>query len=165
MTSSNGQPRDTVDKIFQVILAGACISLVAACGEELPPPQPPPHFHAPRSVWVFFAPGSFVPTPGSLRVLSMELSNPWPPAKFALQQDNPRKICVYGHADRTGSEVENERLSMQRAEWVANYLSEAGVQKERLIVRGFGSSRPIVPTLPNTPEPQNRRAEILWIDC
>lgn len=140
----------------------SCVALVAACSDRPIPPMPL-HIHYLSSSVVFFAPGSIGPTDETMKALKGSFSSP--PAKAALEPDNRGKTFVQGHADNTGSEAANQHLSLRRAEWIAKYLSEPGVQNDRLVVQGFGSSRLVVLTLPNTPEPQNRRVEIFWVNC
>lgn len=47
-------------------------------------------------------------------------------------------IDVYGYTDSTGSDAFNQRLSEQRAQAVANYLSARGVSAARIRSQGFG---------------------------
>jgi len=77
-----------------------------------------------------------------------------------------RDIAVEGHADAVGSQQYNLNLSQRRADSVARELVFSGVQKERIVVRNFGETRPIAPnTKPDgTDNPEgrarNRRVEI-----
>lgn len=71
------------------------------------------------------------------------------------------RIDVGGHADRTGTEAYNMRLSLKRAENVAAELVRLGVPKNIIDIKAYGDTRPLVPTGPNTREPQNRRVEIV----
>lgn len=52
-------------------------------------------------------------------------------------------IAIEGHTDSRGDDAYNRRLSEQRAETVAAYLSTRGVSEDRLRTRGFGESRPV----------------------
>lgn len=49
-------------------------------------------------------------------------------------------IDVYGYTDSTGSDAFNQRLSEQRAQAVANYLSSRGVSAARIRSQGFGEN-------------------------
>ncbi len=49
-------------------------------------------------------------------------------------------VDVYGYTDSTGSEDFNQRLSEQRAQAVANYLTSRGVANSRLRWQGFGEN-------------------------
>lgn len=71
-------------------------------------------------------------------------------------------IDVFGFTDTTGSPATNQRLSEQRAQAVADYLTARGVARSRVETRGFGEDRAYlrVPTGDNVDEPRNRRVEI-----
>ena len=71
------------------------------------------------------------------------------------------RIEVGGHADRTGTAVYNQGLSMRRAQNVAAELVRLGVARNAIDINAYGDTRPLVATGPNTREPQNRRVEIV----
>ncbi len=71
------------------------------------------------------------------------------------------KIEVSGYADRTGTAAYNQALSLRRANNVAAELVRLGVPKTEISIAAYGDTRPLVPTAPNTREPQNRRVEIV----
>jgi outer membrane protein OmpA-like peptidoglycan-associated protein len=52
-------------------------------------------------------------------------------------------IEIDGHTDASGSDELNQRLSEQRAESVANYLVENGIERSRLRTKGLGEKAPI----------------------
>lgn len=58
-------------------------------------------------------------------------------------------IVVDGHADATGSDDKNLRLSRQRAAFIGATLEAAGAPKARVTVRAFGSYWPADETPPN----------------
>lgn len=70
------------------------------------------------------------------------------------------RLILAGHADRSGPEPYNERLSERRARAVAGYLAEKGVPMEAMQLEWYGERRPRVPTADGVREPQNRRVEI-----
>jgi outer membrane protein OmpA-like peptidoglycan-associated protein len=69
-------------------------------------------------------------------------------------------IDVYGHTDPSGGDAINVPLSKNRAESVASYLSQQGVNRARIATQGFGSSQPIADNGTETGRAQNRRVEI-----
>ena len=71
------------------------------------------------------------------------------------------RIEVSGHADRTGTAVYNQRLSVRRAEAVAGELVRRGITRDQITIQGFGFDRPLVATAQGVREPQNRRVEIV----
>lgn len=52
-------------------------------------------------------------------------------------------VEISGHTDAAGSDELNQRLSQKRAEAVAAYLVQTGIDKTRLRTIGFGESKPI----------------------
>ena len=70
-------------------------------------------------------------------------------------------VRVVGHADRTGPEGYNLRLSLKRAEGVRAYLAEQGVAMERMDVSGKGESEPLVSNRTRAGRAVNRRVEFL----
>ena len=73
---------------------------------------------------------------------------------------NATSIAVVGHADRSGSDAYNLRLSERRAKAVADALVGLGVAQTKLTVDWKGESQPAVPTPDGVKEPLNRRATI-----
>lgn len=71
-------------------------------------------------------------------------------------------IDVYGHTDPSGGDAINIPLSQNRAQAVANYLVQRGVQRERIATQGFGSSQPLAGNTNRTEAERaaNRRVEI-----
>jgi len=68
-------------------------------------------------------------------------------------------ISVTGHTDNTGNEASNRALSKARAESVVAYLSERGIEKERLSATGAGSDTPIASNEDAAGRQANRRIE------
>lgn len=69
---------------------------------------------------------------------------------------------IEGHTDTVGAAGYNRELSERRAETVAGYLeAHYGVQAARLQMVGLGFDQPAVATPPDTPEPRNRRVQIV----
>lgn len=64
-----------------------------------------------------------------------------------LLRKNPSiAIELSSHCDYRGTAEYNEKLSQRRAESVVNYLITHGIQKERVVARGYGKKRPKVIT-------------------
>jgi len=90
---------------------------------------------------------------------------------FELMKANKSlKAEVNGHTDHIGPAEYNDKLSLRRANAVADYLKSKGISADRLIINGFGESRPISPNIrpDGTDNPtgrkKNRRTEIRLID-
>lgn len=68
-------------------------------------------------------------------------------------------IEAAGHTDSDGSDGANLALSEARAKAVAAYLIAHGVPAERLVVAGYGETRPIFPNDTAENKAKNRRIE------
>ena len=73
----------------------------------------------------------------------------------------PTEIAVYGHADASGTERRNDKLSEDRARLVADMLRRSDPAFDEIDVQSFGDRVPAVPTEGRVPEPRNRRAEVV----
>jgi len=71
------------------------------------------------------------------------------------------KINIEGHTDSDGSEDYNQRLSEARANLVVAYLSENGVERNRMTATGVGETRPIGDNSTDAGKAQNRRIEFI----
>jgi len=60
-----------------------------------------------------------------------------------LKGANVQQIAAIGHADRIGSEDYNQQLSEKRAEAVKQYLSQKGVEQNKVRSEGRGESEPV----------------------
>lgn len=66
-------------------------------------------------------------------------------------------ILIEGHTDNTGTIAQNNLLSQQRADAIANYLIQKGVHSNRIQAKGLGASKPIADNLTPTGRAKNRR--------
>lgn len=72
------------------------------------------------------------------------------------------RFRIEGHTDTVGSPALNKTLSERRAEAVVSYLtSKFNVQPSRLEPVGMGEQGLLVQTPPQTPEPRNRRVQVV----
>ena len=69
-------------------------------------------------------------------------------------------LDIDGHTDNTGSAEYNQQLSERRAVSVGRYLNSRQVDARRLLVVGFGETRPIASNDTNSGRAANRRVEI-----
>lgn len=70
------------------------------------------------------------------------------------------RVAITGHTDASGDEVWNRRLSLARAQAVADYLVRGGIEPARLTVAGAGSSSPVADNDTARGRSKNRRIEI-----
>ncbi|MBL7849594.1 MAG: OmpA family protein [Cyclobacteriaceae bacterium] len=74
------------------------------------------------------------------------------------------EVRITGHTDNTGEERHNVALSTRRAEAVAEYLREQGVDFDHISFEGMGSSVPIADNRSSEGRKKNRRVEVLITD-
>lgn len=79
----------------------------------------------------------------------------------ALHAAGINQLRVEGHTDDQGRETYNEQLSLRRARVVAQVLAEAGIPADRMVVQGFGFSRPVVKNASEAARKENRRVAIV----
>ena len=77
------------------------------------------------------------------------------------QREGMIEFSVTGHADRAGSEDYNVRLSLRRANAVADALVAKGILPQNISVAGRGEADNAVPTADGVAEQGNRRVEIV----
>lgn len=79
---------------------------------------------------------------------------------LVLKEFDKTVVDVAGHTDSTGSDAINNPLSQRRASSVASYLQAQGVNAQRFLINGYGSSRPVASNDTPAGRAQNRRVEI-----
>ena len=77
------------------------------------------------------------------------------------QGANVDQIMLTGHADRIGSEDYNQQLSEERAQAVADYLAQKGVDSGKVQVEGKGKSEPLTGNECSRLGPENNRNQKL----
>ena len=66
-----------------------------------------------------------------------------------------------GHTDTVGSGEDNDRLSIQRAEEVLNWLVSQGFDRSLMLASGRGERDPKDPSIDNFSSAINRRVEVI----
>ncbi|HNM02128.1 MAG TPA: OmpA family protein [Leptospiraceae bacterium] len=74
-----------------------------------------------------------------------------------LSSEKSLKLEVQGHTSTGKSEEFNVDLSSRRAASVVKYLTELGIDRERLVSRGYGSSKPAASNTDEAGRQKNRR--------
>lgn len=136
----------------------------AAKVEVEPPAEPPePMVEAqqqdadkviPRLYMVFFEFDRAEITPEARRVIGTAAMN--------ARSVKLTRIVVTGHADRSGPDSYNMKLSLRRAESVKSELVTQGISDGDIKVVAKGERDPLVQTPDDVREPQNRRVEIVY---
>ncbi|MGA0558200.1 OmpA family protein [Larkinella sp. VNQ87] len=83
-------------------------------------------------------------------------------AKLAetLKKYDDTEVLIEGHADNTGSDEHNLKLSERRAKTVAKLLQSEGIKGNRIVEKGYGESQPIADNTTSSGRQQNRRVEV-----
>lgn len=102
---------------------------------------------------IFFATGSFE----LLDESNVELKK-----LISFLEKNPSlKIQINGYTDNVGSDVDNQKLSENRAKSVYQYLIDKGIKNDRLAYKGFGEAEPIDTNDTEEGRANNRRTEFI----
>jgi outer membrane protein OmpA-like peptidoglycan-associated protein len=70
-------------------------------------------------------------------------------------------IEVQGHADMSGPEDFNQRLSQGRADAVRRWLTKRGIPAKKLISKGYGSTMPVASNDTEEGRQRNRRVQFI----
>ena len=75
-----------------------------------------------------------------------------------LMKDNPNiRVEIAGHTDSVGTKGYNKKLSQERAQSVANWLIENGIDRNRIVAKGYGEEKPIADNGTEEGRAKNRR--------
>jgi peptidoglycan-associated lipoprotein len=81
-------------------------------------------------------------------------------ANAKLMRDNPGlSVSVDGHCDERGTVEYNQALGQKRAETVAQYLADQGIEMSRMRVISYGKERPADEGHDESAWAKNRRVE------
>ena len=69
-------------------------------------------------------------------------------------------VMITGHADTTGTDRINDKLSLDRAEVVKTWLARRGIERSRMSTQGKGSREPVASNSTADGRARNRRVEI-----
>ncbi len=92
-------------------------------------------------------------------------SFPYLDALSEFLRANPTvKFEITGHTDLQGDDTLNDRLSLERAQAVRDYLVGRGLDGNRFTVRGAGKREPLIPRMGEEFDARNRRTEFKVLD-
>ncbi|MBK9270312.1 MAG: OmpA family protein [Saprospiraceae bacterium] len=80
-----------------------------------------------------------------------------------LQKFPETMVSIEGHADSKGDSMKNQILSEKRAQVCRDFLLSNNISVERVMSRGFGSSKPIADNATAAGRKLNRRTEFYLI--
>ncbi len=78
-----------------------------------------------------------------------------------LQENTAMKIRLEGHTDNVGDPEKNKRLSIERAYNMREYLIGKGMAGNRILIKGYGDTKPIADNSTEEGRKQNRRVEFV----
>jgi outer membrane protein OmpA-like peptidoglycan-associated protein len=116
----------------------------AALLTTLPPPA--------KSFTLYFDEGTVTPTAESQSVLTA--------LRAEIASRSGPQVEVTGHTDTVGSEEDNDRLSIQRAEEVLSWLAGQGFDRSLMLASGRGERDLKEPSIDNFSSATNRRVEV-----
>lgn len=82
-----------------------------------------------------------------------------------LQLNPKRVVRIEGYTDNVGDKQENLQLSKDRAQSVADVLTDLGIDDKRIQVQGYGDQFPVNANASERGRAQNRRVEIVFSDA
>jgi outer membrane protein OmpA-like peptidoglycan-associated protein len=85
-------------------------------------------------------------------------------ADVLLRNPRIKKVEVQGHTDGTGTPAHNMTLSDDRASSVVAWLTAHGIAADRLVAKGYGDTKPIVPNVTELNKQRNRRVQFIIVE-
>lgn len=79
----------------------------------------------------------------------------------ALLKVDITHMRVEGHTDNVGDAAYNNKLSLARANIVADAMAAAGVPRANIIARGLGMSKPVASNSTKDGQAENRRVSVI----
>lgn len=108
---------------------------------------------AAKSFTLYFDQGTTTPTAESQSVLTA--------LRAEIASRSGPQVEVTGHTDTVGSGDDNDRLSLQRAEEVLNWLAGQGIDRSLMLASGRGERDLKEPSIDNFSSATNRRVEVI----
>lgn len=102
---------------------------------------------------IFFDTNKYNLLPASIRELKLLID--------FLNQNESVNIEIQGHTDNVGDDKLNEKLSLNRANAVYEYLLQNSIDTKRLTFKGFGANKPIADNKTEIGRKNNRRTSFV----
>jgi outer membrane protein OmpA-like peptidoglycan-associated protein len=118
-----------------------------------PPAPPPPAPKAPPEFGpIYFEPSKTNITPAAAKELDRN--------GMILKENPDIQVEIGGHTDSTGSEKANQKISEKRAQSAKKYIQDKfSISGNRMVVKGYGSKKPIADNKTKEGRAKNRRVE------
>jgi OOP family OmpA-OmpF porin len=126
---------------------GAATEPVAPAKE----PEAGEHVLFPASKWSFV---DIVKPPGDKLVVAIQ---------HALSSAEVDHVEVQGHTDDSREDAGSDQISLRRAETVRGWLIVKGVPADKLVAKGYGSTRPIADNRQSQGRDKNRRVQFVLV--
>jgi len=144
-------------------------------GSEIPEEQRPDPFiikHAKNDV-IFNDDGKVLDEDGNIKLIRLDVKFDFD--KYNIKDEYKSKIneaviflkkhkrliaTIEGHTDSKGTYAYNYNLSQLRAKKVALALGSMGIDKDRMVTKGFGETVPVASNKSEEGRAQNRRVDI-----
>jgi OmpA-OmpF porin, OOP family len=81
-----------------------------------------------------------------------------------LKNNSAIRVEIGGHTDNVGAAAYNLQLSEKRAQSVADYFVQHGIELNRITQKGYGASQPVLPNDSEINRQANRRIEFKIIN-
>lgn len=81
-----------------------------------------------------------------------------------LTKNSSIRIEISGHTDNVGKAALNLKLSQSRAQSVADYVVTKGIDKSRVVAKGYGDQKPVASNVSAEGKAQNRRVEFMILE-
>ena len=124
---------------------------------EAPPPPPPPPPAPPAKKKIVLRGVNFDFDKSNIRPDARPILDE---AISTLKEYKDITLSVDGHTDGIGTDTYNQKLSVRRAQAVADYLQKGGIASARMTVKGFGKSQPVASNDTAEGRAENRRVEL-----
>ncbi len=161
----------------RILLFGSLVFCLIGCAkkeqavanaDDIPLPSPAQKEVAPKPHNVQVAEGEMRELLLTLHRVhfSFNASTLAPPARDALEEASEKlsklpdvALFVDGHTDERGTTEYNLSLGDRRAQTVVNFLTNLGIEKERLTHVSFGEEKPMSPGKAEMAHAKNRRVD------
>jgi outer membrane protein OmpA-like peptidoglycan-associated protein len=165
-------PREKYPQVrYETVMVGDCVVLetraerpeaAAPTAVEVLPGSPSTQVKPPEDVPPV---RRLIPTKVLFETDSARISDEWQEELSQLatfiHNEKPARVVVEGHADATGTESHNMRLSERRARAVVDYMVERhGIERSVFDIKAYGESAPIASNQSPEGRQENRRASV-----
>ncbi len=76
-----------------------------------------------------------------------------------MKKHTKMEVEIAGHTDDIGSDKVNNKLSLERANAVRDYIITKGIEPERLKAKGYGKTKPVASNKTDEGKKKNRRVD------